>query len=404
MPVPSGPVAASGTPLTREAARRFLLLHHGLLGPHRFAGRQGVLDFVAQAGCIQYDPIDVCGRNADLVLQSRVKGFTKPLLARLLYEERALLDYFDKNLAIVRAQDWPCLGRYRRKYREGSPSRDAVDSVRESVLAALRERGPLSSADLEHDGLDRKVDWYWSDTRLARAALEALYFRGDLAVHHKRGTVKVYDLAENCIAATHRDAPAPFADDGEYFGWHVLRRIASVGLLWNRASDAWLNIPGLNAAARDRAFGRLLREGRIIPVRVEGIAEALYAPASAESLLRQVLDPARRAPRSRCELLAPLDNLLWDRRLIQALFGFDYKWEIYTPAAARKYGYYVLPVLHGSRMVGRVEALNDRRKKRLVVKNLWFEEGVRRTNALDRALERCLARFARFNGCTDVLR
>lgn len=390
--------------LTREEARRFLLLHHGLIGPYRFAGRQGVLDFVAQAGCIQYDPIDICGKNAELVLQSRVRGFTKPLLARLLYEERALLDYFDKNLAIVRAEDWPCLERYRQKYRSDSPSRDAVDSVRESILATLRERGPLSSAELEHEGLNRKVSWYWSDTRLARAALEALYFRGDLAIHHKRGTVKYYDLAENCIAAPHRSAPAPFADDGEYFRWHVLRRIASVGLLWNRASDAWLNIPGLNAAARDGAFDRLLQEARILPVRVEGLAETFYAPASAEGLLHQVRDPARHAPRSRCELLAPLDNLLWDRRLIQALFGFDYKWEIYTPAADRKYGYYTLPVLHGSRMVGRIEAVNDRREKCLLVKNLWFEEGVRRTHSLDRALERCLARFARFNGCTDILR
>ena len=92
--------------LTREGARRFLLLHHGLIGPYRFVGQQGVMDFVAQAGCIQYDPIDVCGRNAELVLQSRVRGFTKPLLARLLYEERVLLDYFDKNLAIVRVEDW----------------------------------------------------------------------------------------------------------------------------------------------------------------------------------------------------------------------------------------------------------------------------------------------------------
>ena len=92
--------------LTKQQARQFMLLKHGLIGERKFIGKDGVLAFVRQAGCIQFDPIDVCGKNAELVLQSRVKGFTKKMLYELLYEDRKLIDYFDKNLAIMAFEDW----------------------------------------------------------------------------------------------------------------------------------------------------------------------------------------------------------------------------------------------------------------------------------------------------------
>ena len=90
--------------LTLDEAKRFILYKQGLLGEHRFSGKEGVLDFVRQAGCIQFDPIDVCGKNAELVLQSRVSGFTKKMLYELLYEDRKLLDNWDKNLSIIQLQ------------------------------------------------------------------------------------------------------------------------------------------------------------------------------------------------------------------------------------------------------------------------------------------------------------
>ena len=93
--------------LSIRQARRFLLLKNGLIGGYRFKGKQGALDYVRQAGCVQYDPVDLCGRSADLTLLSRVKGYRKQDLQSLLYEDRALIDYFDKQLSILPAQDWP---------------------------------------------------------------------------------------------------------------------------------------------------------------------------------------------------------------------------------------------------------------------------------------------------------
>lgn len=385
--------------LTNEQARRFLLVKQGLIGEYKFSGKQGVLDFIRQAGCIQFDPIDVCGKNPELVLQSRVKGFTKQLLSSLLYEERLLLDYFDKNLAIILTTDWPYFRRYREAYRTGGRSHNQVNAVCDTIKRIVRERGPVSSADLDFND---KVDWYWNATKLSRAALETMYFRGDLVVHHKKCAVKYYDLAENCIPVELLRAVEPYPDELEHQKWRVLRRIGGVGLLWNKPSDAWLNIRGLKTSERNEIFKRLLNEEKILEIMVEGIKDQLYCLATDRGILATVMEEPEL--NTRCELIAPLDNLLWDRRLIKALFDYDYKWEIYTPVAQRKFGYYVLPLLYGDRFIGRVEAIRDREEETLVIKNIWYETGVKRTKKLEAAIDKCFQKFADFNECQRVTR
>lgn len=385
--------------LTNEQARRFLLLKQGLISDYRFIGKPGVIDFLRQAGCIQFDPIDVCGRNPELVLQSRVKGFTKQLLSSLLYEERLLLDYFDKNLAIILTTDWPYFRRYREAYQTGGRSHSQVNAIYNEIKRIIREKGPVSSADLDFND---KVDWYWNDTKLSRAALETMYFRGELAVHHKKGAVKYYDLAENCIPVELLHAAEPYPDELEHQKWRVLRRIGGVGLLWNKPSDAWLNIWGLKSPERNEIFKQLLNEEKILEITVEGIKAQLYCLATDWSILETIMEEPEL--KARCELVAPLDNLLWDRRLIKALFNFDYKWEVYTPVAQRKFGYYVLPLLYGDRFIGRVEAIRDRVGQTLVIKNIWYETGVKRTKKLEAAIDECFRKFADFNECQRVTR
>lgn len=368
-----------------------MLLKHGLLGSYRFAGREGILSFVRQAGCIQFDPVDVCGRNADLVLQSRIKGYQKTMLYELLYVERKLVDYFDKNLAIIPVENWSCFERERQSHRDWERSHTEILEVQERVREEIARRGPLCSADL---GMDEKVSWYWSDTKLSRAALEHMYFVGELGIHHKSGTLKYYDLIEKCIPAEILNQPEPHPADFDYRKWLVLERIGAVGLLWNRASDAWLGIRGLTAAERDAIFAALIREESIAEVKVEGMGELLYCRREDAELAAFVQENA--AFQKRCEFIAPLDNLLWDRRLIGALFDFSYKWEIYTPKEQRQYGYYVLPILHGERFAGRIEMAYDKKQKKLDVKNIWYEPGIRLTKALQHDVDRAVRRFERF--------
>ena len=383
--------------IRKKQARRFMLLKHGLIGEHRFIGRQGILDFVKQAGCIQFDPIDVCGKNPELVLQSRIKGFKKQMLYSLLYEDRKLIDYFDKNLAIIMTEDWPYFWRYREAYKTGGRSHNEVNAVCEKIKDIIREKGSVSSADL---GFNDKVHWYWSSTKLSRAALETLYFRGDLVVHHKKGTVKYYDLAEKYIDAKLLNSK-PIADDFEHQKWHVLRRIGAVGLLWNKPSDAWLNIDGLNASVRNEIFRQLTAEEKIIEINVEDLKDRLYCLEIDLSLLETVLEDPGLKPR--CELVAPLDNFIWDRRLIKALFDFDYKWEVYTPKEQRKYGYYVLPLLYGDSFIGRVEAVRNNKESVLEIRNVWYEDGFKLTQKVKKDIEKCFKRFADFNDCKNVI-
>lgn len=176
----------------------------------------------------------------------------------------------------------------------------------------------------------------------------------------------------------------------------VARRIGAVGLLWNRASDAYLEIQGLDASARTAAIESLCAEGMLIPVQVEGIRWPFYFHAQELPMLETACSERRLMPR--CELLPPLDNLLWDRRLVEAIFGFSYHWEIYTPREKRQYGPYVLPILYGEGFVGRVEVVCARMEKRIEIKRIWAEPGKRFSH---RALEKTLLRFARFHGYDD---
>lgn len=392
--------------LTNKQARQFILLKHGLLGAHKFIGKQGALEFVRQAGCIQFDPVDSCGKNAELTLQSRVKNFTKQTLSELLYTDRSLVDFPDKNLSIFPTEDWPYFQRYRQAAKDGGRNFPELEELEKQAIEYIRINGAVSSDDLPIQG---SIHWHssihWSgvwngNTNAARAVLEQLYSTGVLIIHHKNGSRKYYDLADKYLPAQLLDSPDPLPDDFAHKKWRVLRRIGAVGLLWNRPSDAWLNIWDMKSLERIQIFKELLSEGKILAVQVEGISAELYCRAEDHPLLETVLE--NRDYKPRCEFLAPLDCFLWDRKLIKALFDFEYSWEIYTPAPKRKYGFYVLPILYGDRFAGRIEAVCQSKTNVLLVKNIWYEDGVRQTKKLLSEIDKTLKRFARFNQCGSI--
>ena len=392
--------------ITREQARRLILLRQGLLGKYRFAGKDGAYRYVRQAGCIQYDPVDVCGKNAELTLLSRVKGFTKKTLADLLYKDRLLVDYADKELAIWAREDWPYFAPYRERSRMHGNQFQGLAELEEKAIAYIREHGPVSSDTLPLEGTifwHSSMHWsgHWEkESQAARSVLEQLYTDGVLLIHHKSGTRKYYDLAEKYFDAELLNAPSPCPDAEAFRQWRVARRIGAVGLLWNRRSDAWLGMD-MNTEERNRAFAELEESGRICEVRTEGIRFPLYLLKEDLPLLESVLDDtADRKPR--LEFLAPLDPMLWDRKLIEALWDFQYSWEIYTPREKRRYGYYVLPVLYGEKLIGRMEAVAERKTQSLEVRHIWYEEGVRQTVKLKKALEGAVKRLAAFNDSTEI--
>ena len=392
--------------LTNRDARRFLLAKQGLLGAHRFIGKEGALAYVRQTGCIQFDPVDVCGRNAELTIFSRVKGFRKQMLEELLYSDRALVDYADKELSVFPAEDWPHFAPYREKSRARGAEFPGIPDLERQAISHIRENGPASSDTLPIKG---KVFWHstmhWSgnwhgQSDAARSVLEQLYTDGTLVSHHKEGARKVYDLAERHLPRRLLNAENPCPDRESWLAWRVLRRVGAVGMLWNRRSDAFLGID-MTTEERNVSFARLLAEEKIVPVSVAGIRSQLYVRSDDPPLLEQVRAGETDA-KKRLEFLAPLDPFLWDRKLIEAVFGFHYSWEIYTPREKRKYGYYVLPMLYGETFAGRIEAAADRKNRVLTVKNIWFENGVKQTKALSAAVARTVLRLAEFNECERI--
>lgn len=385
--------------VSKRQSRKFLLAHQRLAPAYPLCGKNGILDHIRRVGCIQFDPLNITGQNPDLVLQARVAEYRPELLRELLYADRALLDGFDKVMSIYSVADWPFFERRRARARSHEVrSNAAVTAVMPKILAAIDERGPLSSQELE---MNETVTWDWgTKSRLSRAALETLYLRGDLVVHHKVHTRKYYDLARRCIPADLLETPDPNCTEEAYQDWHVLRRVGSVGLLWDRAGEVWLGLLGVKSAERKAALARLVEQGSLRQVRIEGIREPFYYRAQDQDTFEAALSAAETSDSVR--LMAPLDNLLWDRRLLKALFDFEYTWEVYTPAAKRRYGYYVLPVLGGDGFIARCEPVLDRKHQALVLKNWWWEAGVDAGEWAVRARQ-ALERFAEVFGAHDLI-
>ena len=309
------------------------------------------------------------------------------MLDGLLYQDRALIDFFDKNMCIMRTEDWPYLSFLREGFRLNARVREEINAEAPKLMELVHERGHLSAQELGHAA--------------GRAALETLYFRGDLVIHHKTGSVRHYALAQDCLPEALLSAPSPFRHERERQMWQVFRRIGAVGMLWNAPSDAWLGVDGLTAQVRDEVFHILCQQGWIVPLMVEDIAHPLFVKAADMPLLERCIQPvcAEKAAR----LLAPLDGMLWDRKLIASLFGFSYKWEIYTPEPQRRYGYYVLPVLYDEGFIGRIEPVCDRQADALVVKSFWPEPGLRMSDRKLWAMEDELRALQRYLGLGRLL-
>jgi uncharacterized protein len=377
-----------------------MLAHQGLLPPYRLDGKPGILQYIQRVGCIQFDPLNIVGHNQDLVLQSRISGYQPSLLLELLYQERKLLDGWDKNMSIYCVEDWPCFERNRKAAWRyfGNKDRPAT-AILPQVRKEFEERGPLSSADLDYN---QKVNWPWAPTRLSRAVLESMYYWGELVIHHKIRTRRIYDLAGRHIPAELLQNPDPNQTEEQYQDWYMLRRIGSIGLLWNKSGDAWLGISGFKSKERTEALKRLIKTGKALEVDVEGIKVPLYMRSEDKPSLDKVL--ASEGSLTKAAILAPLDNLLWDRQLIKELFDFDYRWEVYKPVTERRYGYYVLPVLYGDRFIARFEPGMEKKTGALLIKNWWWEPGNKPSRRMNSELIKCFQRFADYLGvgCIQV--
>ena len=364
--------------LSAREASAFLVGHLGL---RRFEGRgaAGARALLEKLRCIQLDPLDPMGTNADLVAMARVRDLKRGDIYRHLYPGHAF-EHFAKERCLLPASAFPS---YRNRcaetrwWRHGERLERLPEGLVEEVLEEVRARGPLSASDLADRGSVAPIDWQgWTSTsRAGSMALDVLWTRCQIVVCGRTARGKVYDVPERALPLVARGTPAP-----DFFRWGVVERVEAAGLLARSGGATWSM---LSEARKNGVVDALVAEGAIEEVRVEGSARRYLAPRGFRD---------RRHPRAdgRVRILGPLDPLLWDRELVRQAFGFEYIWEVYKPAAQRRWGWYVCPLLAGDALVGRIDAAID--GSALRVKRLWLEREVEPalvSAALDRHRAAC---------------
>jgi len=377
--------------ISLEEARSFLVNYHNLNEVREYRGIDGIIQCFQQLKSIQYDPLNVVGRNADLVLQSRVRDYEPSMLYDLLYRQHRLIDGFDKEMCIYEADEYVSFARVRKanvKRTEATLAyRGQLDALNivEEVRDYIKKNGMTSSKDLS---IGESRESRWGHKKLSSAALDYLYCRGDLAIKEKRGTQKYYDFTDNVLAKELLEAD-DFIDDTEFLQWYIKRRIQCVGLLWNKRGGSWQGHYLSDKKTRENVINHLVDTKKIQVVYIEGIDTPFYFPYEAECHFAY-------PNKGHVKFLAPLDNMLWDREMINRIFHFDYRWEVYTPVDKRKYGYYVLPVLYGTKLIARFEPYKSKKEEPFMIKNWWWEPGITVTDVMLDQIHRSIKNFARY--------
>jgi uncharacterized protein YcaQ len=382
--------------LSKQEARRFILAHQYLWPPRQINGKAGILELFKRLGCFQFDTINVVGRNADLVLQARVKNYRPKLLEELLYQDRALIDGWDKVASIYQITDWRYFSRHREYMSDYHHRRspDVADHI-PHILSAVEENGPISSLYFKDFP---KTDWFWSSTSLPRAVMETLYVEGRIGISQRVNTRREFDLIERLVPAEILQQEDPHQTEEAYHDWHILRRIGSMGLASPTSGEHWQGIVNLRTAAKRReVLSRLTEQDRITPVAVEGLENHTMFARSPDLEMLESFNSSK-PPKFQASFIAPLDNLIWNRKLISELFDFKYVWEVYKPKTQREYGYYVLPVLFGDSFIARVDMKLDRKTKVLNIINWWWEKGVKPDNHIKQAVANCFLAFKNYLG------
>ena len=393
--------------ISRDVARRFLLGRQGLWPGRRWRGIRGTEQAMRTMEHLQLDPLQVIARAHDLALQSRVVDYRQDDWARLTYEKRRFFEW-GGWLAVRPIDQLPyyrVVMRRERTYGRMWPyMRDHRGAV-EEVRMLLRERGEMTNRDFAM--ADRTRVNSYRGRKDSALALYYLWRTGEAMVKRRSPTFeRVYALSEAIAPAIAlEEAPEAEADD-----FLLLKAVGAAG--FSRLLGARWTLERDISAAEVKAWReRMLADGTLLELEIEGLNQRHVALAADGPALDALA--AGRVPRGwkpletttsdEATFLSPLDPVIADRDRTRALFDFDYKWEVYDKVEKRKFGYYVLPILWGDRLVGRFDAKLDRASTTLAILGLWLENAALTDDAVfGAALRRGMRRFVTFLGASGL--
>lgn len=384
--------------LTNRDARRLFLDRHLLLRPGAGPGRGADLEGVLTAlGFVQVDSVNTLARAHDLILWSRRGQYRPAALESLIARQRAAFEHWTHDAAVIPMRFYPM---WRLKFARDEAHmqrrwpkwrREGWDAEFDSVLRHIADHGPASTSDLGGD--EPRGSGGWWDWHPSKTALEYLWRSGRLAIRHRSGFRKVYDLAERVIPEARRAARL---DDAEILDWALSSALERLGFATSGELAAFFQI-----ATPDEAkawCARALAAGRIAEIEVQAADGQRRRSHALPDLADRVA--ALPEPSGRVRLLSPFDPALRDRARAERLFGFRYRIEIFVPAARRQYGYYVFPVMQGDRLIGRLDARRD--GEALAVRAFWPEPGQRMGKARLAGLMAELQRLLPLAGARDI--
>ncbi|MGJ8535537.1 MAG: winged helix-turn-helix domain-containing protein [Parasphingopyxis sp.] len=382
-----------GLKISNRDARRLWIDAQGL--SQTPTGPLDVMAIIRQLGFVQLDTIQAVARAHHHILWSRNQNYREPMLDRLLAEDRSIFEHFTHDASVLPIETYPY---WRRQFdrlgeRTGrwAQTRAMVDAEgMAAIKARIEAEGPLSTHAFDTKKTSTEM-WARPPHKLA---LDHMWYAGELATSHRTNFTKYYDLSERVIPGHVREEER---SDAEQLDW--LCRAALDRLVFASEGDV-MRFWDAAALAEVKAWRRAVAD-ELVEVEIacaDGTKLPLFAPVSIEEKLRSAP-----APTSRLRILSPFDPVVRDRSRLSRLFGFDYRIEIFVPAARRQWGYYVMPILEGDRFVGRIEAKADRKAGRLTIHNVWPEPGIKWGQSRWRKLEAEIDRLARFVGTQMVI-
>lgn len=383
--------------ISNRDARRLWLAHQGLAEqPTGAIDNTGLMAIIEKLGFVQLDTIRIIARAHDHILWSRNQNYREGMLDDLV-KERLAFEHFTHDASVLPMHYYPYWRRqFGRMIEKIMKSRWGAfmpaKKVRDKIYNRVAAEGPLCSGDFEAaPGTSRKEGWARPPHKFV---LDGLWYGGELATCHRRNFIKYYDTREKVIPAK---VLKKTVSDSRAVDWLCSGALDRMGFA--SAGDIqryW------DAADLDEVKVWIKkRKKSLMEVNVtcaDGAHFHAFAPCDIEEWIERAPKPT-----SRLRLLNPFDPVIRDRNRLQRLFGFDYRNEMFTPAAKRQYGYYVYPMLEGDRMVGRIEAKADRKQETITVHNIWWEPKVKATAARLKKLDAELERMGRFVGCGEVV-
>lgn len=388
--------------ITPTTARRLAIAAQGLAGTQPKATQETMLDLLQRIRCLQLDPIRAVERTQYLVLWSRLGNYRRDDFHNLVYGQRRLFEYWAHAASIVLTEDYPLHELMMRNYgRSGSAGAKRLakwvqenEEFRQYVLDELQARGPLRTGDFEDT---TKVPWAsggWNSGRTVSYMLDYLWSSGQIMVSRRNGLDRWWDLAER----VHPEWLPEAGWDAEQVTYDAAQKsLRALGV--GRERDIGRHF----IERRYQKLGKVLRqhheEELIVPVEVTDWPDQWYVHRELLPLL-DAIEAGDWQPRT--TLLSPFDNLIRDRDRTELMWDFFYRIEIYVPKAKRQYGYYVLPILHGDTLIGRISPRMDWKQQVLTIEAIYLEPTTKPYLKTGRAVIRAIKQLAKFLNAKQI--